>query len=438
MRLDRAERPGIASPCHEPPEARVPRSKIVSCLATILFVTTAGVAFAVPGDPDPSFGGDGTVLTDFAAGFDAALAVAVQGDGKIVAAGYADGATVDFGLARYLRGGAAPDGSFSGDGIQTADFGEGDQANVVTVQDDGKIVAAGYASTGPDRDLAIARFRAGGILDHTFSGDGMKTIDFGSEFEEVYGVAVRPDGKIVVAGYTFDTVALAADFALARLKPGGALDPSFSGDGKRTVDFGDDESIFAMELLSGGKILVAGSGSGSFALARLRPGGAPDLTFSGDGITYTAFGSSATALAIDVRSDGKIALAGESDGGFALARYRPGGGLDHAFSGDGKVMVDLGAEGDAAHGVAFQDDGKIVVAGYANNGVDYDFVALRYREAGSPDPTFSGDGLQLIDFGSGDDNAFAVVLQANGRIVVAGYADNGPDEDFGLTRILVV
>jgi uncharacterized delta-60 repeat protein len=195
-----------------------------------------------------------------------------------------------------------------------------------------------------------------------------------------------------------------------------------------------------MELLSGGKVLVAGTSddgvSTRFALARLRPGGAPDATFSGDGITYTAFGSSATALAIDMRSDGKIALAGESDGGFAFARYRPGGGLDHAFSGDGKVIVDLGIGGDAAHGVAFQDDGKIVVAGYASNGVDYDFVALRYRVGGSPDPTFSGDGLQLVDFGSGDDNAFAMVLQANGRIVVAGYADNGPDEDFALTRLL--
>jgi uncharacterized delta-60 repeat protein len=411
----------------------------LAALALVASVVAAPPAFAAAGDPDATFGGDGTVLTDFAAGFDAALAVTVQGDGKIVAAGYADGATVDFGVARYLRGGAL-DGSFSGDGIQTADFGESDQANVVAVQDDGKIVAAGYASTGPDRDLAIARFRAGGMLDPTFSGDGMKTIDFGSEFEEVYGVAVRPDGKIVVAGYTFDSVALAADFALARLKPGGAMDPSFSGDGKRTVDFGYDESIFAMELLSDGKFLVAGTSndgvSARFALARLRPGGAPDATFSGDGITYTAFGSSATALAIDIRSDGKIALAGESDGGFALARYRPGGGLDHAFSGDGKVMVDLGIGGDAAHGVAFQDDGKIVVAGYASNGVDYDFVALRYRVGGSPDPTFSGDGLQLVDFGSGDDNAFAMVLQANGRIVVAGYADNGPDEDFALTRLL--
>ena len=408
-------------------------------LALVASVLAAPPAFAAAGDPDPTFGGDGTVLTDFAVGFDAALAVTVQDDGKIVAAGYADGATPDFGVARYLRSGA-PDGSFSGDGIQTADFGEGDQANVVTVQDDGKIVAAGYAATGPDRDLAIARFRAGGMLDPTFSGDGMKTIDFGSEFEEVYGVAVRPDGKIAVAGYTFDTVALAADFVLARLKPGGALDPSFSGDGKRTVDFGNDESIFAMELLSGGKILVAGGSndgvSMSFALARFRPGGAPDTTFSGDGITYTDFGSSGTALAIDTRSDGKIVLAGESQGQIAVARYRPGGALDSTFSGDGKLMVDLGVGSEAANGVAFQDDGKIVVAGYASNGIDDDFVALRYRKGGGPDPTFSGDGVQLVDFGFGDDNAFAMVLQANGRIVVAGYADNGPDEDFGLTRLL--
>ena len=417
--------------------------RVLPLLMTSLLLS-APPAFAAGGGLDPSFSGNGLQLTDFAADYDGALDLAIQDDGKIVAVGYAGvGGSVEFGVARFRRGGAL-DTTFSGDGKRMVDLGSGSsQANAVIIQDDGKIVVAGYAETATGRDFALARLRPGGGLDPTFSGDGKKTTDLGSDLEEIYGVGVRLDGKIVVAGYTFGTD---SDLALARYRPNGALDTTFSGDGRRVIDLGGDEAIWAMTLLPNGKVLGVGEAFGDadkdFLLARFRAGGALDGTFSGDGRTLTDFGGTEQANAIAIGPDGKIVLAGTANLGaddeFAVARYGPSGGLDETFSGDGKRIPPLSLAGDQAHGVVVQPDGKIVVAGYAWNGSDDDYVVVRLRPGGGFDPTFrdEDDGIAYIGFGFGHDDGFALARQPDGRLVVAGYADNGVNDDFGLVRLL--
>jgi len=399
-------------------------------------------ALAAGGDLDPTFSGDGRKLTDFASGYDAAYDLAVQDDGKIVAAGYAGvGGSTEFGVARYRRGGGL-DSTFSGDGKQTIDLGSADsQANVVVIQGDGRIVVAGFAETATGRDFALARLRVGGAIDTTFSGDGKKTVDLGSDFEEIYGVGIRSDGKIVVAGYAFGTD---SDIALARFRSNGSLDGTFSGDGKKVIDLGSDEAISGMILLPNGKILGAGSGfgdaDGDFLLARFRAGGALDPTFSGDGRTLTDFGGTEQANAIATTPEGGIVLAGTAspggDEGFAVARYQPSGALDETFSGDGKRIVNLSIQVDQAHAVVVQPDGKIVLAGLAWNGADDDYALVRLRAGGGYDPTLEGDGILFVGFEFGSDDGFALVRQPDGRLVVAGYANNGTNEDFGLIRVL--
>src|SRR5919106_2509881 len=166
----------------DPMLARFPRRSSLTIVGAVaLVLAIANPAAAPPGDLDPTFDGDGKVTTDFAADLDEARGVAIQEDGKIVAAGFAG---AEFGLARYNTDGAL-DTTFDGDGKVTTDFaGSTDQAFGVAIQGDGKIVAGGCVScfTGTD-DFALARYNTDGSLDTTFSGDGNVTTDFAADFD---------------------------------------------------------------------------------------------------------------------------------------------------------------------------------------------------------------------------------------------------------------
>ena len=280
--------------------------------------------------------------------------------------------------------------SFDGDGKVTTAVGSGnDYAYSVAIQSDGKIVVAGESGNSPgNRDFALTRYNANGSLDISFDGDGKVTTDFGSRFDDVaYSVAIQSDGKIVVAGYSLNSGGN-WDFALTRYNANGSLDISFDGDGKVTTDFG----------------------------------GALDR-----------------AVSVAIQSDGKIVAAGYSDNGsnrdFALTRYNSNGSLDTTFDGDGKVTTDFGSI-DTALSVAIQSDGKIVVAGYSGNTpFNWDFALTRYNSNGSLDTTFDGDGKVTTAIGISSDYAFSVAIQSDGKIVAAGYSDNGSsNRDFALTR----
>ncbi|MCY4440164.1 MAG: Ig-like domain-containing protein, partial [Deltaproteobacteria bacterium] len=213
-----------------------------------------------------------------------------------------------------------------------------------------------------------------------------------------------------------------------------SLDPTFSDDGKATGDFaGNKDEARAMVIQPDGKIVAAGfANDGSdndFALARYNTDGTLDTTFSADGKVTTDFaGNDDEANAVAIQSDGKIVAAGfandGSDDNFALARYNADGSLDTTFSSDGKVTTDFGGNDDEVRAVAIQPDGKIVAAGFANDGSDNNFALARYNTNGSLDTTFSSDGKLTTDFDGKDDEAYAVAIQPDGRIVAAGYATN--------------
>ena len=159
--------------------------------------------------------------------------------------------------------------SFSGDGIVTTDFaGQPDQANAVAVQPDGKIVVAGQATTGgstlADGDFALARYNTDGTPDMSFDGDGLVLTDLGTTADVARAVAIRPDGRIVVAG-TAD-----GDVALVRYTDKGEVDESFGDHGKRVTDFGSDDFANGLALTGDGHILVAGHTLGAGLEPRLR------------------------------------------------------------------------------------------------------------------------------------------------------------------------
>jgi uncharacterized delta-60 repeat protein len=295
-----------------------------------------------------------------------------------------------------------------------------------------------------------------GALDPTFSADGKVTTDFGGRGDFGNSVVLQPDGKIVVAGQSSDYSAPCCnhDIGVARYHADGSLDTSFDIDGRVITGFGGNtfgnshEVAYSVVLQPDGKIVVAGysasfsssGGNADFALVRYNSSGSLDTTFDGDGKVTTDFsGGEEFGAEVLLQPDGKILVAGSrSDGSshtFALARYNGNGSLDTTFDMDGKVTTDFGGFDDAGEEVLLQPDGRILVAGTSNNGTDNDFALARYNGNGSLDTTFDMDGKLTTDFGYNDLGA-ALLLQTNGRILVVGnsVSDSGDNYGFALAR----
>jgi len=345
------------------------------------------------------------------------------------------------------------DASFGTGGIVTTDFaGAGDGAGPIAVQPDGKLVAAGVATINGQVDFALARYNSDGTLDTNFGTAGRVTTDFGGRYEGVSSIALQSDGKIVVAGGS--VIGLYDNFALARYNSDGTLDTSFGTGGKVITDFGEVSSqAYSVAVQPDGKTVAAGyaniDGEEDFALVRYNADGALDSTFGAGGKVITDFGhleqgfSYAFAFSLAVQPDGKIVVAGQAyiDAGYdvALARYESDGTLDASFGTGGKMITDFGGRNDLATSVAVLPDGNIVVAGQANVVRGYGFALARYNSNGTLDDSFGARGIVTTDFGLLDQGfsvayAASLAVQPDGRIVAAGRAYINGGFHSGLAR----
>ncbi|WP_309640959.1 T9SS type A sorting domain-containing protein [Flavobacterium sp.] len=413
-------------------------------ITVILTVLYALPSLAQNGSLDLTFNTDGLVTTPIGNSYDFARAVAIQSDGKIIVAGYRYGDNFtnnDFALTRYNTNGSL-DTTFDTDGIVTTAIGtSGDYVYAVAIQSDGKIVVAGNSYSGINDDFAVVRYNSNGSLDTSFSGDGIVTTSIETDAYG-YAVTIQSDGKIVVTGNSYSNNGSISKIAVARYNTNGSLDNTFDSDGIVTTSIGTDDYGTAVVLQSNGKIVVAGySDNGTnkdFAVVRYNTNGSLDNTFDSDGIVTTAIGTSDDrGTALTLQNDGKIVVAGFSDNGtdndFALVRYNPNGSLDTTFDSDGRVTTAIAASYDIAHALLIQSDGKILVAGETFNGIDNDFALVRYNTNGSLDNTFGTDGITTTPIGPEDDNGYAVAIQNDGKIVVAGSSRvNGVE--FALAR----
>jgi uncharacterized delta-60 repeat protein len=420
-------------------------------------VTASGICLKVvcptvkPGSLDTSFGqlyitrpGTGKITTDFQESPDFVTAMAFQTDGKILATGRVN-AGLQSGVARYNRNGSL-DSTFGTAGKVTTNFKQDMYA--LGVQSDGKIVLAGqstvYVGGGPTFRFALIRLNPNGSEDVTFgsgvAGPGVVETSLGTGRYAAYSLMIQPDGKIVVAGS-------GDQFIAVRYNPNGSLDNTFGTGGiVRTTTYpGHTSRATSMALQSNGKIVVAGfdqptdSSTSDMAVVRYNANGSLDTRFDGDGIARVGFVgySSDYANAVKIQSNGKIVLAGYSNANgtndFAVARLNTNGSRDTTFGSNGILTTPLGSAEDIATGLGIQSDGKIVVGGSSNNSYDDDFAVVRYNTNGSLDSSF---GIVTTAFGYDNDNANAMGIQTDGKIVLAGGMESGNVNftDFALAR----
>jgi uncharacterized delta-60 repeat protein len=350
-----------------------PDGKIVAVGSADFQNEFALARYTTDGSLDTSFDVDGKVTTSFTGDHDSAHDVAIQADGNIVAVGTAG--FESYALARYESNGNLDPSFGGGDGKVLSDLTGGrDVALAVTIQANGKIVVAGR-SAGARGRFALARYQSDGSLDHSFGGDGIVFTNLTPRDDYARDVAIYANAKVVAAGRAGRA---GGRFALARYESDGRLDTSFGGDGRVLTNFtsGDDHAR-GVAIQPNGRIVVAGGAGragGRFALARYESDGGLDASFGGDGKVLTNFARGLdVALGIAIQSNRRIVAAGHAGGArlsprnhkLAIARYRANGVLDRSFSGDGKRGVDFTSGDDWAEDVAIQPDGKIVVAGRA-------------------------------------------------------------------------
>ena len=395
------------------------------------------VRYNSDGSLDSSFDNDGISLIELKNAVDIVLDIAVQPDGKIVSVGYGANIYRDIALTRYNPDGSL-DTSFGNNGIVSTSLGNvSSQANNVVIQPDGKILVSSnlYLPNNGSNNVVI-RYNSDGSLDTSFGGSGIVTFGFGSNNDYLNKIILQPDGKIVAVGYADYNV------ALARLNNDGSLDTTFNGSGKVLTSVGNSSSQGnSAAIQTDGKIVVAGTtyNSGSlddFLVVRYNSDGSLDTTFDNDGIAITSLDpGNDVANAVAIQSDGKIVAAGYSRTNFALVRYNADGSLDASFDGDGKVITPVGNtyNYNQIRDLVIQPNGKIVVAG---SGIidNFEGEVFRYNTDGSLDNSFGVGGEVISQIGNGPSEFFAVALQSDGKIIAGGYSDNGANFDFTLVR----
>lgn len=418
----------------KPPGAILKRLRQLFLFAlAALFVSlpTLTQVNAAASDLDLTFGYGGKVFTPLPYNQASAFAIALQPDGKIVVGGRSKGreGEYDSALVRYNFDGSL-DASFgSGGKVISILSASDDEIYAIAIQPDGKIVTAGEGFFA----FIVARFNADGSRDRSFGGAGQVRPTRG--ISSARAVAVQADGKIVVAGWGWGPIIGNDDFILVRLNPDGSPDSSFGTNGVVSTDFNKVDQVYSMAIQSDGRIVLGGttqiqSGVKSFfALARYNVDGTPDNSFGVNGKVTTEFFSFSGISSLALGQGNKIVAAGYTTIGhfllrdFALARYHSDGSLDSTFDFDGLVTTDFSGNRDEIKDIAMQADGRIVAAGVSYQ-TSSDFVVLRYNQNGSLDNTFGLNGRIDTDFFGTNDFAATLVIQPQGEIVVAGSADS--------------
>ncbi|HEX7880728.1 MAG TPA: hypothetical protein VF720_15040, partial [Candidatus Eisenbacteria bacterium] len=415
-----------------------PRPLIALALAAGLvpaIVAAPAMLLAAPGGLDPTFGGGtGRIRIGNGPAFEACESMVVQSNGRSVSVGSSQAGTEPaIALIRRMTDGTPDPGFGTGGMALTRIPGRTIFGHAVALQPDGRIVVAGDFLDGDNFDFLVCRYTTAGVLDPTFGIGGIVVTSLGGD-DRADGIAVQPDGRIVVVGGS--VAGSNSTFAAVRYLANGTLDPQFGNQGVVLADIDNSlDDANAVAVLDDGSLILAGStfnpitAVNRMALLKLTATGALDTSFSIDGIQSTTFGGPndiGRAVVIQQGTPDKIVVAATSGalGGtstrFAVARYSLEGKLDYSFDGNGRLTVQpLGFDGGAtAVAIQYDPNGtpRILVTGPCASG---QLTILRRLDNGDPDNTFDGDGVYLAPPTPGGETGSAVQVFGS-RIVAAG------------------
>jgi uncharacterized delta-60 repeat protein len=381
---------------------------------------------------DPSFGSGGIVTTVLSGGTDTTHSLALQADGKIVVGGFSGKPSADnpkLALARYNPDGT-PDSSFGTNGqvLMNAGSPGSYDATSIVIQPDGRI------DVGDDIGHVI-RFLANGTLDTTFANSGIAS----AINETTTDLLLQPDGKILVAGATTGPGQQSED-TVVRLNADGSADTSFQAVLLPATYPGIVDRTPRLALAPDGTIIVlVGMSFGSAILGRYHPDGSPDLAFGSGGLIYVSTPQFQPFTALARQPDGRILTAGTAmEGPILLSRFNANGNLDDTLGGSGRVSTPIINPQSTVSpiGLLLQPDGRILAAGNFTFMNASTFALVRYNPNGSTDTGFGSNGIADFTAPPGDgSSAGAVVLQPDGKIVVAGTLQ---DPSTGAEKFLVV
>jgi uncharacterized delta-60 repeat protein len=415
-----------------------------------------------PGKPETTSSCDWTVVTPFR-GMSAAYAVAVQENGKIVAAGgtgmyTGGGEDNNVALARYNPDGSA-DRTFGDGGRVATQLEPLQESHDLAIQDDGRIVVVGSPTYGGAGISSLARYNPDGTTDISFGENGWIDLPW---IGRANGVVLEADGGIVVSGasrgYVDDHGDVAPErgggLALARYAPDGTLDDGFGTNGGwvGTRFSAGQNAAYDLAVQSDGGIVVVGRAGDALLLARYEAtSGTLDHSFGRGGFVKARFAAGPNVgFAVAIQDDDRIVVTGEAGGDMFLARFEPDGPPDAGFGRGGKTITDVTAGHDVGRGVAIQPDGRIIVAGglrlrFLSSSHEFRSgrsVVLRYKRDGALDPSFGRGGLSVHVFGDGAGAryqtgiAYSVAIDSNGGAVAAGSVGHGWGGRFAVTRYL--
>jgi uncharacterized delta-60 repeat protein len=421
-------------------------------LALIVFIlclfNLQSPVWAADGDLDTTFGDGGIVITSKAEenSYESAKALALQPDGKIIVVGttYKNIPGDQYQHFQVVR--------YKDDGSLDEEFGVGgkvnnnftvyrDEALSVALQTDGKIVVAGtfIDIRSGNSYIGVVRYKDDGSLDEEFGVGGIVKTVVEDESEGRF-VFIQPDHKIVVAGIS--SLVGNKSFLVARYQADGSLDEDFDGDGIALTPMSGSSSNYvdSAVLQPDGKILVAGAiyaGRSFETVVRYKDDGSLDEEFGVGGIVETEVLDGGRAYSVLLQPDGKIVTVGGTYSGCcdlgSVVRYKDDGSLDEDFGVGGTVIV-TPTSGYSFYNVSgvLQSDGKILVSSQINNDVTDLMALFRFNSDGSTDTSFGDDGqIETLVGTEGSEPGF-VVLQSDGKIVVAGTAY----PDFAVVRYL--
>jgi uncharacterized delta-60 repeat protein len=404
------------------------RAFVLVCFA-VMVLAAVGPAYATPGALDPAFGSGGLVTTDVGGNLNSAAdGVAVlPADGRIVVGGstqLASGRWCFF-VAGYLTDGSS-DPSFGSGGITITDLGSDAYASAMTLTADGHILIAGVSSSM----MTVEQYRADGSLDTSFGTGGVAQVAFpGFPLSEASAVQALSDGTILLTGsVNVGYPSYTGSLAMARLTAGGLLDTRFGTDGLVTTSISGTSLVsLGSTVTPEGKIVLVGwswptGGSTSTLIAQYLASGSVDPSFSGGKpkVVDLARRRGDSATSVTITSGGAILALSEvstrsSGTDIGLISLQPNGSFTTSFRSGGTVVSDPNFYSDRSRALLLQGDGKILVAGS-----EQEPDVVRFTASGALDPTFGSGGVAMAFVPSGYGQFNGLAARPDGSVIAAG------------------